>query len=183
MTRWLAAVFLFLTPAALAADTTWLTSLAGVYKSRHFVKILTMSPPDDTERVEDVLEIVKLSSNAAYVRAHLEFDNGHQCNFHQVMKVEGRSLVYREPATIWVFTGTGKPFRPVKTECVLRLKRDHSRLAFEDKDDVCRTSMCGTRGNLRDAAFDFKSRRAIRYMPRLLASREYTEAMRNREAK
>jgi hypothetical protein len=175
--KWLAAGLLLASIPALAASTLSIDDVAGVYKRRH--EIAMHAEPASREQAENILEVVKVSPREAYVRVRLIFDNGHLCSLYGIANVEGSALVYRKPDTISVFAGRGKPFRSVETECILSLKRDGNRLVFDDKDDVCRASMCGARGILRKASFDLKSRRVIRYMPRLLASREYAEAMRD----
>jgi hypothetical protein len=171
--------FVLIPALVLAAPTLNIDSIAGVYKDR-----FPNSTVDDGKFTsENILEVVKISPNRAYVRTHLEFYNGHLCSFHGIANVEGFELVYRKPTKAWVFGGKGKPQREIDAVCILSLKRERNRLVFEDKDDVCRASMCGARGILRDAAFDLKSRRTIRYMPRLLASREYAEAISESKSK
>src|ERR1700684_1277824 len=44
----------------------------------------------------DVREIVKLDPNRAYIRAELQFYNGHQCSISGIAHEEARGLVYRE---------------------------------------------------------------------------------------
>ena len=65
-------------------------ALAGVYK-RTFEN---GNIDGGKYQSENILEIVKVSPSAAYVRTHLEFFNGHVCNIWGVAKVEGDALVY-----------------------------------------------------------------------------------------
>src|ERR1700744_5877340 len=71
---------------------------------------------------EDVLEVVGVAPDAAYVRAHLNFYNGHICAISGVARVDGGDLVYRTPA----LQAEGAP-----GECVLRIspRRDAVSLA------------------------------------------------------
>ena len=79
---------------ALAADVS-IDALAGDYK-----KTFPNGTIDGNKyQSEDILEIVKVSPTAAYVRTHLEFFNGHVCNIWGVAKVEGDALVYHGEKT------------------------------------------------------------------------------------
>jgi hypothetical protein len=120
---------------------------------------------------DDVLEIVKLSPNAAYFRTYLEFFNGHRCAIWGVAEVTGQSLVYRNP----------------ETQCELHLDVADGKIAFDDKDGHCRIGTCGNRGMYGSETFreSFKlnSRRQIRYMSKLLASQQYLDAMKEYRAR
>ena len=116
---------------------------------------------------EDVLEIVKVRPDQAYVRVHLLFFNGHQCSVYGIAKVEGDELVYRTR-------------RYNDQMCVLTLRRNGNRVVFGDKDSACHDEFCGMRGIFEGQGFPLSSRRPIRYMKRLLKSREYAEAIAER---
>ncbi len=148
--------------AALAADASLLQSLAGVYKVRFKNGLVT----GETYKSEDVLEIVPTAPRTAYVRAHLDFYNGHQCGIYGIAHVEGADLVYREPA--------GKV--PADLRCVLHVTRKGARVVLSDEGGSCK-SYCGARGSLADDSFPVSSRRTIRYMERLKASREFRDAV------
>ena len=151
--------------AAIAAPQMNLDTIAGVYKTRHRMEVfMGEKEPPEEDQVEDVLEIVKLSPDTAYVRGHLQFDNGHICAFYQVMHVEGDALVWRGKTVL-------------DEDCEMKLRPVGGKLAFFDKDDRCREGSCGARGVYNGMSFQLSSRRTIRYMPRLLASREYQEAV------
>ena len=47
---------------------------------------------------------------------------------------------------------------------------------FVDPENSC-NQMCGARGHMDGVSFPLRARRRIRYLPRLLGSREYREAM------
>jgi hypothetical protein len=51
------------------------------------------------------------------------------------------------------------------------------RIVFHDKDNMCMAHNCGMRGSFEGTHFALSSRRTIRYMQRLLASREYRAAL------
>ena len=88
---------------ALAADGP-IDTLAGVYKTQFKNGNIDGGKYDS----EDILEIVKVSPTAAYVRTHLEFFNGHVCNIQGVADVEDGALVYRAREK----NVQGKPVRP-----------------------------------------------------------------------
>lgn len=147
---------------AFAAARLDLDSIAGVYKERFKNGLVT----GEEYESENVVEVVKVSPTTAYVRADLEFYNGHQCAIRGIAKLEGDALVYRPAERI-------EGFGP----CELGVSVKDGKLAFSDKDGECRRYYCGARGGFDGIAFPLTSRRTIRYMPRLLASREYAAAM------
>jgi hypothetical protein len=143
--------------------SSFLNTIAGVYRFRF--KNSFVRPEDGNYESEDVLEVVPLSERAAYVRMTLEFFNGHSGGIYGVATLQGHTLLYDD--------GRAGPDR-----CVVRF-------VWEDKDVVTRadyeltpgcTSYHGARGTLDGARFPRSSRRAIRYLDRLKASREYREA-------
>jgi hypothetical protein len=140
-------------------------SIQGVYRVQHKIAMYDGSlPPGQYNTVEDVVEIVALPHGDAYLRMHTVFDNGHLCGLHGVAKPEGDALVYR-------------PHDNIEGKCALTLQRKGDQLVFGDKDSACKYDFCGMRGWFDGATLALSSRRPIRYMPRLVASREYAEAM------
>lgn len=152
-----------------------INQVAGVYKRPHQIYIHLS---DDFSRVEDVLEIVKHSKSAAYFKTRLYFENGHSCGIFGVAEVEGNALVYREPIDIPSENGS-LLFRPkvtAKNQCVLEMKFSGDAVSFKDKAGNCRQKTCGVRGGYewrREPAFKASQRRKIRYMSRILDSRDY----------
>jgi len=150
---------------ASAATRAPLDALVGVYRHSFPDALVT----GETYTGEDILEIVKISPNTAYVRAHLDFFNGHTCGLFGVADLEGDSLVYRDPTE--PPAGHGR--------CVLTFSVTPDKLVFDDGEGTCQ-SYCGARGSFHGAAFSRASRRAIRYLPRLLNSNEYKAALKER---
>ena len=148
--------------AALAADISLPQTLAGVYKVRFKNGLVT----GETYKSEDVVEVVPTGPRAAYVRTHLDFYNGHQCGLYGIAHVEGADLVYREPA--------GKLVADLR--CVLHVTRKGAKVVLSDEGGSCK-AYCGARGSLSGDSFPVSSRRTIRYMARLKASREFKEAV------
>ena len=150
----------FIAGIALAAGAHLsVDDIAGVYKHR----FENSNIGGGKYQSEDALEIVKVRPDQAYIRAHLAFYNGHQCSVYGIAKVEGDALIYRTR-------------RYNDRMCVLILRRDANRLVFGDKDSACHDEFCGMRGMFDGQGFPLSSRRPIRYMKRLLKSREYAEA-------
>jgi hypothetical protein len=142
-------------------------AIAGVYKSQ----FKNASVGGETYQSEDILEIVKVSPTSAYVRAHYEFFNGHQCNINGVAKTEGNTLVYRGDTD-----SQGR-------QCVLSVKVAGGKIALDDKDGVCGRETCGARGMYNGKSFALSKKRAIRYMDRLKKSDEYLDALDEAEGK
>lgn len=135
-------------------------TIEGVYK-RQFPNALVSG---ETYTSEDILEIVRLDQKRAYVRAHVEGGNGHSCSIWGVARVEGPALVYRRPSIF-----------PEGAICTFKVKRVRNRIELSD-DYSCRDS-CGARAVYEGVGFEASSRRPIRYMSRLKASRQYREAL------
>jgi len=166
--KMLARVMLVLGVAAIAAAITParagepdIDKLAGVYK-KTFKNALVSG---EKYQSENILEIVKVSPKAAYIRTHLEFSNGHLCDIWGLAKLEGDALVYR-----------GKTNSQDK-QCVLSVKAADGKVAFEDKEGACALSTCGARGMYNGISFELNRRRTIRYMKTLLNSDQYKESI------
>lgn len=144
-----------------AAAPLDLGQIDGVYKHR-FADALVSG---EHYTGEDILEIVKVSPRAAYIRTHLDFYNGHICALNGIALVEGDSLIYREPPGT---AGAG--------QCRLRIQVTRDKLVFDDGDRSCQ-DYCGMRGAFNGTGFAREARRPIRYMPRLMNSTEYKSAM------
>ena len=117
---------------------------------------------------DDVLEIVKLSDSAAYFRTHLDFFNGHTCGIWGVAEVANRTLVYKSK---------------ILPGCTMILSFTDGKATLSDDDGACRAQSCGARGGYHGASFDMRSRRTIRYLDRLKASREFKQAIDEAQAK
>jgi hypothetical protein len=168
--RWLPATLLaFLAAVSAASPAPVVESIAGVYKMSHGIAMHDGSlPPDRRVPVEDVIEIVAQPHGEAYLRLRLTFDNGHICALHGIARTEGEALVYR-------------PRGDAQGQCVLGVRKVGGRIVLHDKDGACRPDFCGMRGILEGASFALSGRHPIRYMGRLLASREYREALTERD--
>lgn len=140
-------------------------SLAGVYKHR----FMDSTVDGHRYQAEDILELVRVTSNQVYMRMHLDFYNGHICSISGIANIEGGALVYR---------GKGEA-----DGCILSIRVEGNKLTFHDEGGVCRDWSCGARGSYEGASFDVSARRDIRYMKRLLASKEYAAALAERDAK
>lgn len=151
--------------ATLAATPGPVQSLAGRYSS-HFLNGLV---DGTTYWSDDVVEIVPVSDDAAYVRVSLQFYNGHSCGIWGVAEAQGNRLVYHDPT---------QPIIKGERACVLSVSRQGANLLIDDDGDTCK-GYCGMRGSLMNDTLPFKSRRPITYMARLKASSEYNDAIKN----
>jgi len=161
------ATVIALTAPALAADGV-VDRLAGVYKSQ----FKNGNIDGGKYQSEDILEIVKVSADKAYVRTHLEFFNGHVCNIWGVAKVEDGALVYR-----------AKEKNVEGNLCALSVRIKNGDVILDDKDGACAIGTCGNRGMYNGTKFPLKSRRPIRYMKVLLDSDEYKDSIDETEGK
>lgn len=151
--------------SALAADAPLdPATIAGVYKH----SFANGDVQGDKYRSEDVLELVPVTPKTVYFRTHLEFYNGHECGLSGIADVEGEALVFHDPATDY----QGK-------HCVLRIETNTKGVAFRepDPDWPCKNQYCGARGAFDGQGFAAVERRTIRYMPKLLGSKEYHQAL------
>lgn len=114
---------------------------------------------------QDIVEIVPVTPRAAYVRLSLDFFNGHVCGIYGIARVEGDALVYRDPRD------PGEGGKP----CLLTIRRKGAKLGWSDGEGSCK-DYCGMRGTL-NGELPFASKRPIRYLPKLKASRQYREAI------
>jgi hypothetical protein len=165
----LLAALLLLPVAAKAQQPPDLDAAAGVYKHR----FANADVQGDKYTSEDVFELVRLSPKTAYFRIHGEFYNGHECNISGIADLMPDALTYFGPLDY------------DKTPCVLKFTAVAKGLRLEDVGGACRTMDCGERGGFdsgADVSYPFAARRPIRYMPRLLASREYKQAVAEHEA-
>ena len=154
-----------LTAAALSAGPLSVDDVAGVYKNRFENGLV-----DGTKFTsENVLEIVKVSPHEAYIRTHLEFYNGHSCSIYGIAKLEGDTLVYRPHDNV-----AGR-------QCVLTLQRKGDRIVFGDVGYACKDTYCGMHGSFNGVDFAMSRRRPIRYMKVLLDSRQYHDAITERD--
>ena len=149
--------------------------IAGVYKHRFMSATITPGKaPGEADvpyQAEDVIEIVPYDADHVYVRAHLDFYNGHMCDIAGMGRYEQGAFVYHDPAP--------SPL-PEAPQCALRVRVENGQLTLTDRatpDAVssCR-AYCGVRGSL-EYSIGLDKRRPIRYLDRLKASREYRKAL------
>jgi len=148
---------------AAAVGSSLPETLAGVYKSQ-FKNALV---DGETYRSEDILEIAPTAPDAAYVRAHLEFYNGHLCAIFGIAHVERNELVFRDSALA---------NRATDGRCVLHVTRRADKITLSDEGGSCQ-DYCGAGGSLSDDSFPAASRRPIRYLARLKSSWQFKQAL------
>jgi hypothetical protein len=141
--------------------------MQGVYKYR-----FKGSNADGTEtwKAEDVIEIVPIDGSHIYFRAYEEGANGHNCHIFGVAAYEDDAFVYHDPkySTIW---NQRCSLRISLTKTVLKL----SDVAGSNGESTC-PMYCGARASLSDFSIARGSKRKIRYLDIVRASRQYKEA-------
>ncbi|MFK3737105.1 hypothetical protein [Massilia sp. TN1-12] len=156
--------------AAAQEPVRLMQQMAGVYKERFSSGIIVPGKPDEPYQAENIVEIVPFDADHAYVRAHLDFYNGHTCGISGMARYEGGEFVYHDP----------DPPLPGRAPCALKVGVSHGRLKLTDRatpdaESSC-SFHCGVRGSLTyDIGMDKK--RPIRYLKRLKASRQYRLAI------
>lgn len=161
-------------PLAQAADkpptpSELMHEIDGVYKHRFTSTMVVPGKQDESYDAEDVIEVVPYDDNHLYLRAHLEFANGHVCDIAGMAGYEHGAFVYHDPT----------PPLPRERACALRLHVTDKKLVLTDRETpdaeaTCR-AYCGAQGSL-DYEIGREERREIRYMARLKKSREYRKA-------
>jgi hypothetical protein len=145
-----------------AAATAFLAKAAGVYKVRFRNELVDGTAFES----ENILEVVPVADDAAYVRLHLEFYNGHMGALSGIARVGKNSLIYDDGEV-------------GAEHCVLELVWTADKVvtrADYEKTPGCR-NYHGARGSLDRQEFPLSGRRTIRYMQRLKDSREFKAAM------
>lgn len=150
--------------AIAAAPASPVTALAGRY-SKHFQNGFV-----DGSKYwsDDVVEIVPVDATHAYIRADLQFYNGHQCGIAGIAKAVGSTLVYREKE-VSAYEG--------QQPCTLTVSIKDAKLLLDDGEGTCK-AYCGARGTF--SGYDFipaASKRPITYMAKLKGSDEYKGAI------
>ena len=159
-------VFWLATAPAAHADQT-VDALAGRYGS-HF---RNGDVSGDKHWSDDVVEIVPVGPDAAYVRLELDFFNGHMGWINGIGRSENGRIVYNDH-------GSMSPGEP----CVLSVSRRGRDLLIDDDGGSCHLGYRGERGSLSDETLSFSSRRPISYVKRLKASQEYKNALKDWDA-
>ena len=147
----------------------------GVYKERFQSGIVVPGKPDEAYQAENVIEIVPYDDTHVYLRAHLDFYNGHTCDIAGMAGYEHGAFVYHDPT----------PPQPRERACALRLHVTDKKLVLTDRETpdaeaTCR-AYCGARGDL-DYEIGRDARREIGYVEKLKKSREYRKAVQDLQA-
>jgi hypothetical protein len=147
--------------ARLSKAAAAIKRLEGVYKTR----FANSTVHDEKFISEDILEIVPYDADKIYFRLHLEFFNAHLCDIFGIAPFEDGSFVFHGPASV------------SEEPCKLTISAVGKSISIDDDGGNCRSYSCGARGGYHDAGFPISSRREIRYLKVLKASREYAEAI------
>lgn len=149
--------------------------MEGVYKHRFQNGLVEDggAKPDRQIMSEDVVEIVRYDASSIYVRARLNFYNGHICGISGIARYDPAkgAFVYR----------TREASLPEEPPCELAVSLTGRQLVLSDRPQpeaaaTCR-AYCGVRGSLSNYGIERSSKRKIRYLERLKASRKYRDAV------
>jgi hypothetical protein len=143
-------------------SAAFLAQVAGVYKAQ----FQNGDIDGDKYQSEDVLEVVPVDDQAAYVRMDLEFFNGHSGRIYGIATYRKNSLIY----------DNGKAG---DDRCIVEYVWSSDKVVT--KADYEKTPGClvyhGARGSLDHAEFLVKKKQTIRYMQRLKDSPQFKDAM------
>jgi hypothetical protein len=142
----------------------------GVYKHRFQNTMAVPGQADQIYASEDIVELLPYDDRHLYLRAHLEFANGHTCEIAGIAGYEHGAFVYHDPT----------PPQPRERACALRLHVTDKKLVLTDRETpdaeaTCR-AYCGARGDL-DYEIGREARGEIRYAERLKKSKAYRQAV------
>jgi hypothetical protein len=139
-----------------------MSEMEGVYKHR----FSNSDASGDKFQSEDILEFVPVSGLAAYVKAHLEFSNGHVCDLAGIAEFKKTAAFIYQDEDVADQAG----------QCRLSIRKNADQVSFEDPDGNCE-KFCGVRGSFDGATFAMSARRKIGYMPIILKSKEYLDSL------
>lgn len=161
------------TPVAGATPAATIAQIAGVYKHR-FTNGLVVPDKEPmaagtTYESENIVEIVAVDPTHLYIRAELQFFNGHTCSISGVAGAEGKAFVYH----------AAKPDYDGSL-CTLKVTPGVDGVEMTDRvtpESAASCRMyCGVRGNL-TRTIPNKEKRPIRYMALLKNSAQYKKAV------
>lgn len=168
--RYLTFIFLLTPIFSEAADksaASLIYNLQGVYKFRFMNSFVS----GESYQSEDIVEIVPFEASQIYIRAHLQFANGHQCSIWGIAEYTNGIFVYHDPEK----SSDGGP------SCTLKISTNGKSLLLSDIDSATHLSTCsmycGARGSLSNYAIATDSKRKIRYIEKLKASSQYLESV------
>jgi hypothetical protein len=171
-------VLLLAAPTAIRADSAddadkLIGAIDGVYK-RHFKTTFydgSKDPDEEEIDAEDVVELARHDRTHIYVRAELQFRNGHSCSIAGLAGYEAGAFVYHQ---------IGEDQDPAEPPCTLRITVAKNEIVLSDQQgdgpSTCASS-CGANGSLAGHHIERSRRKPIRYLERLKASREYKHAV------
>jgi hypothetical protein len=147
--------------------STLINELQGVYKHR----FQNGTVDGGKYQSEDIVEIVPFDATSIYIRTHIEFFNGHQCDISGIAKYDNGVFVYHSPEKSF---GTD-------LHCTLKVSQDQKKINISDIDEANQVStcsyFCGARGTFNNYSISKSSKRNIRYLDRLKASTQYNLAV------
>lgn len=161
--------------AAQANALKMIKDIEGVYKQRFTNAMMTPGKApfeaDQYFQSEDIIEVMRHDDQHIYLRAELNFYNGHTCSIYGIARFEKNAFVYRVSALS----------AEKASVCTLTVTPTADSLRISDRiqpDGVatCR-AYCGVRGSLSDLIMPMKVKRPIRYQTRILKSRQYQSAV------
>ena len=141
-------VFIVGITASCQKEPPSLEELEGLYK--YTFPNMLMDGTDYTS--ENRLLLFQTSPHALYFETHLDWANGHSCDFSGIVELDLES-----PRTLFYSV----PSHEEKT-CTFTIRLEADKLIFGDTDAACRLISCGSRGMLDGVEFQYNTRENIK---------------------
>ena len=159
---------------AMTSGSSPVAALAGRYSRVCAIPVIgiggvVIGKPD---HVEDIVEIVPVSSSAAYIRADFVGADEGYCSISGLAHAEGSALVYHDPSK----PADGDPACTITIERIGKNLRVTDGRNKKDPNYACSNLYCGERTMLQ-GDLPWSSKRPITYMKRLKASSQYRAAV------
>lgn len=129
------------------------TAVAGVtrdWSGAYSYSFQNGATGEENYRSTNHLNITRIDDASALVEMDLHFFNGHYCEFSEILRVEGESLVYRGPET-----------QNDGGQCVMAITRESGALVLDDRSGACAQETCSGRGAYSDISFPTASRQRL----------------------
>ena len=97
---------------------------------------------------ENRLKIIPIDSTRALIDAELSFFNNHSCGINGIAEVRGQQLVYDSS-------------KNGDERCEFSIAVSKGRIYLDDKNRICRQTLCGVRGGFDGESFATSSRRNL----------------------
>jgi hypothetical protein len=146
--------------------------IEGVYKNQFEIGIYNPDQDeDDIVKVEDIVEIVRHTSDEIYFSADLQFNNGYNCSIYGIAKYDNGIFVYK----------SGKISDPDETPCTIKISTNEKYLVITDQPNeeagqTC-NAYCGMNASLTNYEIELSYKKKIDDISIIKKSTQYAAAV------